>query len=47
MSSQVSDTSLELPALRRAALGHALLSYLFATVVVALSINIVASLIRA
>lgn len=47
MTSQVSDTSLEVPALRRAVLGHALLSYLFATVVVALSINIVASLIRA
>jgi uncharacterized membrane protein len=28
-------------------LGHALLAYLYATVVVALSINIVASLIRA
>jgi uncharacterized membrane protein len=47
MTSQVSDTSLALPALRRTVLGHALLSYLFATVVVALSINIVASLIRA
>jgi uncharacterized membrane protein len=46
MTSQVSDTSLALPALRRTVLGHALLSYLFATVVVALSINIVASLIR-
>jgi uncharacterized membrane protein len=47
MTSQVSDTSLEAPVLRRTVLGHALVSYLFATVVVALSINIVASLIRA
>ena len=46
MTSQVSDTNLATPALRRTVLGHALLSYLFATVVVALSINIVASLIR-
>jgi uncharacterized membrane protein len=47
MTSQVSDTSLTVPALRRAVLRHALLSYLFATVVVALTINIVASLLRA
>jgi uncharacterized membrane protein len=46
MTSQVSDTSLAAPALRRTVLGHALLAYLYATVVVALSINIVASLIR-
>jgi len=47
MTSQVSDTSLTVPGLRRAVLRHALLSYLFATVVVALTINIVASLLRA
>ena len=47
MTSQVSDTTLTVPALRRAVLRHALLSYLFATVVVALTINIVASLLRA
>ena len=46
MTSQVSDTSLTTPAMRRAAIHHALLSYLFATVVVALSINIVASLLH-
>lgn len=47
MTSQVSDTSLVVPGLRRTALRHALLSYVFATVVVALTINIVASLLRA
>jgi uncharacterized membrane protein len=47
MTSQVSDTSLTTPAMRRTAIHHALLSYLFATVVVALTINIVASLLRA
>jgi uncharacterized membrane protein len=46
MTSQVSDTSLTTAALRRTAIRHALLSYLFATVVVALTINIVATLIR-
>jgi uncharacterized membrane protein len=47
MTSQVSDTSLMVPGLRRTAIKHALLSYVFATVVVALTINIVASLLRA
>ena len=47
MTSQVSDTSLTTPAMRRTAIRHALLAYLFATVVVALTINIVASLLRA
>jgi uncharacterized membrane protein len=47
MTSQVSDTSLTRPRLRRSAIHHALLSYLFAAVVVALMINIVASLLRA
>jgi uncharacterized membrane protein len=47
MTSQVSDTSITLPGLRRTAIHHALLSYLFSTVVVALTINIVAGLLRA
>jgi uncharacterized membrane protein len=47
MTSQVSDTSLTTPAMRRTAIHHALLAYLFATVIVALTINIVASLLRA
>ena len=47
MTSQVSDTSLTRARLRRTAIHHALLSYLFAAVVVALMINIVAGLMRA
>ncbi len=43
MTSQVSDSSLTTPAMRRTAIHHALLAYLFATVVVALTINIVAA----
>jgi uncharacterized membrane protein len=46
MTSQVSDTSLTSSTVRRTAIRHALLSYLFATVVVALTINVVATLIR-
>lgn len=45
MTSQVSDTALTARKLRRAAIHHALLSYVFGTVVVALTINIVASLL--
>jgi uncharacterized membrane protein len=45
MTSQVSDTALTARRLRRAAIHHALLSYLFGTVVVALTINIVAGLL--
>jgi uncharacterized membrane protein len=45
MTSQVSDTSLTATRLRRTAIHHALLSYLFGTVVVALTINIVAGLL--
>ena len=46
MTSQVSDTRLTRPRLRRKAIHHALLSYLFAAVVVALMINIFGSLLR-
>jgi uncharacterized membrane protein len=45
MTSQVSDTALTARRVRRAAIHHALLSYLFGTAVVALTINIVASLL--
>jgi uncharacterized membrane protein len=45
MTSQVSDTSLTARRLRRAAIHHALLSYVFGTVVVAMTINIVAGLL--
>jgi uncharacterized membrane protein len=45
MTFQVSDTNLTNKAIRRIALGHALLSYLFGAVVVALVINVVSSLL--
>jgi uncharacterized membrane protein len=45
MTFQVSDTDLTGVAIRRTAVRHALLSYLFGVVVVAITINIVASLL--
>jgi uncharacterized membrane protein len=45
MTFQVSDTDLVSKAIRRAAIRHALLSYLFGAVIVAITINIVASLL--
>ncbi|HSZ37617.1 MAG TPA: DUF1345 domain-containing protein [Acidimicrobiales bacterium] len=45
MTFQVSDTNLTAKAVRRAALRHALVSYLFGAVIIALVINIVASLL--
>jgi uncharacterized membrane protein len=45
MTFQVSDTDLTTKAIRRIALSHALLSYLFGAVIVAVAINIVASLL--
>lgn len=45
MTFQVSDTDLTAKEIRRIALGHALLSFLFGAVIVALSINVVASLL--
>ncbi|WP_432824402.1 DUF1345 domain-containing protein [Dactylosporangium sp. CA-092794] len=44
MTFQVSDTELNSSAIRRSVLQHALLSYLFGTVIVALTINLVAGL---
>jgi uncharacterized membrane protein len=46
MTYQVSDTNLTRREVRRAALGQALLSYVFGTVVIATTINVVASFIR-
>ena len=46
MTFQVSDTNLTTNAIRRIALGHALLSYLFGAVIVALVINVVSSLLH-
>jgi uncharacterized membrane protein len=45
MTFQVSDTNLTTKAIRRIALTHALLSYLFGAVILALMINVVASLL--
>jgi uncharacterized membrane protein len=45
MTFQVSDTDLQAKPIRRNAIRHALLSYAFGTVIVAITINIVASLL--
>ncbi len=45
MTFQVSDTNITSKAIRHAALRHALLSYVFGAVIVALAINVVASLL--
>jgi len=47
MTYQVSDTALQAKAIRREALTHALLSYLFGTVVVASTVNLVIGLAAA
>jgi uncharacterized membrane protein len=47
MTFQVSDTNLTLKRVRRVALHHALLSYLFGTVIVAITVSTVASLLSA
>jgi uncharacterized membrane protein len=44
MSFAISDTDLGSSRMRRTALGHALLSYLFGTVIIALLVNLVASI---
>lgn len=46
MTFQVSDTGLQTGELRRTALHHALISYLFGTVIVATTINLVAGLTK-
>ena len=46
MTYQVSDTDLTTKIVRRTATRHALLSYLFGTVVVAMMINVVAGLLK-
>jgi uncharacterized membrane protein len=45
MTFQVSDTNLQAKSIRRTAIRHALLSYAFGAVIVAITINIVASLL--
>ena len=44
MSSSVPDTQMEDTSIRKVALGHALLSYLFGTVVIAVAVNLVTNL---
>lgn len=46
MTFQVSDTNITTKAIRRLALHHALLSYLFGAVILATAINVFASLLR-
>ena len=46
MTYQVSDTDVGKSAIRRAVLGHALLSYVFGAVIIASTINIVASFVH-
>lgn len=46
MTYQISDTDLQSPAFRRAVLGHELLSYMFGTAVIALSINVLSNLLQ-
>jgi uncharacterized membrane protein len=46
MTYQVSDTALATPEMRRHALAHALLSFLFGTFILAVTINVVAGFVR-
>ena len=46
MTFQVSDTDIQATTIRRSALRHALLSYLFGAVILAGAINLVAGLTR-
>jgi uncharacterized membrane protein len=46
MTFQVSDTDLKTKSIRRAATRHALLSYLFGVVIIAMAINVVAGLLN-
>ena len=46
MTWQVSDTDVQKKAIRRTVLHHALLAYLFGTVIVAVTINLVFSLVN-
>lgn len=46
MTYQVSDTDLKTPTIRRIVWAHTMLSYLFGTVIIAASINLIASLAR-
>jgi uncharacterized membrane protein len=44
MTFQVSDTDLQTKTIRRTAIGHALLSYMFGSLIIATTINLIAGL---
>jgi uncharacterized membrane protein len=46
MTFQVSDTDIQLRSIRRAVLRHALLAYVFGTVIIAVTINVIAGFVR-
>lgn len=46
MTFQVSDTDIQKRSIRRSIIRHALLSYLFGTVIIALTINVIAGLVK-
>jgi len=46
MTFQVSDTDVQARTIRRTVLRHALLSYLFGAVILAVTINVIASLLQ-
>jgi uncharacterized membrane protein len=46
MTYQVSDTTLQTRAMRRTAIRQAVLSFVFVTVILAVTINVVASLLK-
>ncbi len=46
MTFQVSDTDIQLRGIRRTVLGHALLAYVFGTVIIAVTINVIAGFVR-
>ena len=46
MTYQIADTDIQRHEIRRTALGHSLLSYLFGAVILAITINVVASLLQ-
>lgn len=46
MTFQVSDTAFRTPAIRKAGLSHALFAYLFGTIIIAITINLVAGIGR-
>ena len=45
MTFQVSDTDIQLRGIRRTVLGHALLAYVFGTVIIAVTINVIAGFV--